>query len=152
MAYTPSDATVLMRDYLEPTVRNTFAEEDNTFKALMEGDKVRTSSRGRRHPYYVTPNPSYGSIASGAALPVGGSGKEVEAKVFYFNQFMVGDLHKNILEENTDHAFVDLLGNRQKKDMQTFRQRLNLWCFGKGDGALAVISDASGGVSVVFGG
>jgi len=142
MAYTPSDATVLMRDYLEPTIRNTFAEEDNTFRALMAGDKVRTSSRGRRHPYNVAPNPSYGSLVSGAPLPVGGSGKEIEAKVFYFNQFMTGDVHKTVLEENTDHAIVDLLGNRQRRDMSTFRQRLNLWCFGKGDGALGVISDA----------
>jgi hypothetical protein len=152
MAYTPTDATVLMTDYIEPTIRNTFAEDDNTFRALMEGEKVRTSSRGRRHPYNVAPNPSYGSLVSGAPLPVGGAGKEVEAKVFYFNQFMTGDIHKTVLEENTEKAIVNLLTNRQKRDLTTFRQRQNLWMFGKGDGALAVISDASGGASVVFGG
>jgi hypothetical protein len=152
MAYTPADATVLMTDYIEPTVRNTFSEEDNTFRALMEGEKLRTSSRGRRYLYNVAPNPSYGSHVSGAALPVGGSGKEIEAKVFYYNQFLVGDIHKNVLEENTDKAVVDLLANRQRRDFQTFRQRQNLWMFGKGDGALGVIADASGGTTVVFGG
>ena len=152
MAYTPTDATVLMTDYIEPTIHKTFAEEDNTFRAFMEGDKVRTNSRGRRHLYNVKPNPSYGSHVSGAPLPVGGAGLEVEAKVFYFNQFMVGDIHKNVLEENNDKAVVNLLSNRQQRDLTTFRQRQNLWMFGLGDGALAVIADASGGTTVVFGG
>lgn len=152
MAYTPTDATVLMTDYVEPTVRDTFAEEENTFKAFMEGDKVRTNIRGRRISYNVAPNPSYGSHVSGAPLPVGGAGQEIEAKVFYFNQFMVGEIHKEVLEQDNDKAIIGLLSNRQSRDTTTFRQRQNLWMFGVGTGALGIISDASGGTTVVFGG
>lgn len=152
MAYTPTDASVLMTDYVEPTVRDTFAEEENTFKAFMEGDKVRTNIRGRRISFNVAPNPSYGSHVSGAPLPVGGAGTEIEGKVFYFNQFMVGEIHKEVLEQDNDKAIIGLLSNRQSRDTITFRQRQNLWMFGKGTGALGVISDASGGTTLVFGG
>lgn len=152
MAYTPTDATVLLTDYVEPTVRDTFAEEENTFKAFMEGDKVRTNIRGRRISFNVAPNPSYGSLVSGAVLPVGGAGVEIEAKVFYFNQFMVGEIHKDVLEQDNDKAIIGLLSNRQDRDTVTFRQRQNLWMFGTGNGALAVISDASGGTTLVMGG
>lgn len=141
-----------MTDYIEPTVVDTFAEEQNTFRAFMEGDKVRTNSRGRRHSYNVKPNPSYGSLTAGSKLPLGGSGLEIEAKVFYLNQFMVGDIDANVLDEDNDKAIIGLLSNRQERDLVTFRQRQNLWMFGKGDGALAVISDASGGTTIVMGG
>jgi hypothetical protein len=152
MAYTPTAASVLMTDYVEPTLRDTFEEEANTFNAFMDGDKIRTNIRGRRISYNVAPNPSYGSHVSGAPLPVGGTGAEIEAKVFYFNQFMVGEIHKEVLEQDNDKAIIGLLKNRQSRDTSTFRQRQNLWMFGRGDGALAVISDASGGTTVVMGG
>lgn len=150
--YTTSDASVLMTDYIEPTLRDSFPEEDDTFTAFMDGEKVRTNVRGRRISYNVAPNPSYGSPAEGAALPVGGSGREVEGKVYYFNQFMVGEVSKQVLEEDNDKAIIGLLKNRQSHDTQTFRQRQNLWMFGKGDGALGVISDPSGGTTIIFGG
>ncbi len=152
MSYTTTSASVLMTDYIEPNVVDSFAEEDTTFRAFMEGPKVRTNARGRRLLVNVKPNPSYGSPAEGAKLPVGGSGLEIEAKVFYLNQFLVGEVNKEVLEQDNDKAVIDLLKNRQSRDTATFRQRQNLWMFGVGTGALGVISDASGGTTVVFGG
>lgn len=152
MAYTATQASVLMTDYVEPTLRDSFPEEADTFTAFLGGEKVRTNIRGRRISFNVAPNPSYGAPGSGAKLPVGGSGTEIEAKVFYFNQFMVGEIDKEVLEQDNDKAIVGLLRNRQSRDNKTFRQRQNVWMFGKGDGALGVISDASGGTTVIFGG
>lgn len=151
MAYTASDATVLMTDYIEPTLRSSFQEEDNTFKAFYDGDKVKTNIRGRRISFNVAPNPSYGSITSGAVLPVGGAGAEIEAKVYYLNQFMVGEINMDVLKQDNDHAIIGLLSNRQDRDMVTFRQRQNLWMFGNGTGSLGVISSSST-TTIVFGG
>lgn len=152
MAYTTTSASVLIDRYIEPNVVDSFAEEDSTFRAFLEGDKVRTNVKGRSLFVNVEPNPSYGSPGEGAKLPVGGSGVEIEAKIFYLNQFMVGEINKEVLEQDNDKAVIGLLKNRQSRDTQTFRQIQNLWMFGVGTGALGVISDASGGTTVVFGG
>lgn len=151
MAYSTSDATVLMTDYIEPTLLDSFPEEDNTFSAFMEGGKVRTNARGRRYLYNVSPNPSYGSIAQGAVLPVAGSGTEVELKVYYLNQFMVGEANKEVLDQDNDKAVVGLLSNRQDRDVVTFKQIQNLWMFGNGNGSLGVIASSST-TTIVFGG
>ena len=151
MAYSTTDATVLMTDYVEPDVRDSFQEEENTFKAFMEGPKVRTNVRGRRISFNIAPNPSYGSLAEGSALPVGGAGGEIEAKVFYFNQFMVGEINKEVLEQDNDKAIIGLLSNRQTRDNVTFRQRQNVWMFGNGSGSLAVIA-SSVTTTIVMGG
>jgi len=152
MAYTTTSASTLMTDYIEPNIMDSFAEEDTTFRAFLDGPKVRTNARGRRLFVNVEPNPSYGSPGEGAKLPVGGSGLEIEAKVFYLNQFMVGEVNVEVLEQDNDKAVIGLLKNRQERDTSTFHQRQNLWMFGVGTGALGVISDPSGGTTVVMGG
>lgn len=153
MAYTAAQASVLLTDYVEPVLRDSFQEEENTFKAFMEGDKERTNIRGRRISYNVQPNPSYGAFATSAnaALPVGGTGVDIEAKIYYLNQFMVGEMGKEVLDQDNDKAIVGLFANRQKRDGITFRQRQNLWMFGNGNGSLGVISSSST-VTIVLGG
>lgn len=151
MAYSTFDATVLMTDYIEPTLRSSFQEEANTFTAFMDGDKVKTNARGRRISYNVAPNPSYGSPAQGAVLPVAGAGTEVEAKIYHLNQFMVGEMNKEVLDQDNDHAIIGLLSNRQDRDMVTFRQIQNLWMFGTGNGSLGTIA-SSVTTTIVFGG
>lgn len=150
MAYTTSDASVLMKDYIEPVVRESFQEEDNTFKVFMEGDKERTNIRGRRISYKVRPNPSYGSTTEGALLPAAGQLRDIEGRVYYLNQFLVGEMNKEVLDQDDDMVIVGLLRRNQQADTQTFRQRQNLWMFGNSNGSLGVISDASGGTTVVF--
>lgn len=152
MAYTTTTATVVMRDKVEPKVRATFPEEDNTFSALMdEAEKERTNIRGRRIPLRVRPNASFGSIAEGAQLPLAGAPVDVEAKIYYLNQFLSGEINKEVLDQQDDDAMVNFLSRNMKDDTVTFNNRLNLWVFGTGDGSLGVLA-SSVTVTIVFGG
>lgn len=152
MAYTTTTASVVMKDKIEPKVRATFPEEDNTFSALMdEAQKERTNIRGRRIPLRVRPNASYGSISEGAQLPLAGAPVDVEAKVYYLNQFLTGEINKEVLEQDDDDALVSFSSRNMKDDTVTFNNRQNLWVFGTGDGSLGVLASSST-TTIVFGG
>lgn len=152
MAYTTTTASVAMKDYIEPAIRETFAEENNTFRAFMDGKTERTNIRGRRIPFRVRQNASYGSIAEGGQLPLAGTPVDVEAKIYYLNQFLTGEMNKEVLEQDDDAALVSFSRRNMEMDTQTFNQRQNLWMFGTGNGSLGVTSDVSGGTTIVFGG
>jgi hypothetical protein len=152
MAYTTTTASVVMADKIDPAIRETFAEEDNTFRAFMDGKTERTNIRGRRIPFRVRQNASYGSIAEGGQLPLAGTPVDVEAKVYYLNQFLTGEMNKEVLEQDDDSALVSFSRRNMEADSQTFAQRQNLWMFGTGNGSLGVVSDATGGTTIVFGG
>jgi hypothetical protein len=152
MAYTTTTASPVLREYVDPAVYRTFAQEDNTFRAFMDGKTERTNILGRRIPLTVRPNASYGSIAEGGQLPLAGQPVNVQAKVYYFNQFKTYEINKEVLDQDDDMALISLARQPIEDATETFMEDQELWCFGTGNGSLGVLSDVSGGATLVFGG
>lgn len=151
MAYSTTQASTIMTDKIDRKIRATFAEEDNTFRAFMDGEKERTNIRGRRIPMRVRPNPSYGSIAEAGQLPLAGTPLDVEAKVYYLNQFKTGEMSMELLDQQDDDSLVNFASRNMKDDAITFANDQNLWMFGIGDGSLGVLS-ADSTTTLTFGG
>jgi hypothetical protein len=152
MAYTTTSASPVLKEYVDPAIHRTFALEDNTFRAFMEGKTERTNIRGRRFSLTVRPNASYGSIAEGGQLPMAGQPVDVEAKVYYLNQFKTGEINKEVLEQDDDMGLVSFSRHNIESATETFMEDQELWCFGTGNGSLGVLSDVTGGTTLVFGG
>lgn len=154
MAYTTTSASPVLRDFVDPAVYQTFAQEDNTFRAFMDGKTERTNIRGRRIPLTVRPNASYGSIAEGGQLPVAGQPVDVEAKIYYLNQFKTGEINKEVLDQDDDNALVSFSRHNIESATNTFMEDQEVWCFGTGNGSLGVVSDVTniGTFIIVFGG
>lgn len=153
MAYSTSTASPLLKEYVDPAVYKSFAQEDNTFAAFMEGKTERTNILGRRFTVRVRPNASYGSIAEGGQLPMAHQPANVQAKVYYLNQFKTVEINKEVLEQDDDMALVSLAKDPIREATETFMEDQEVWVFGTGNGALGVI--ATGGVSgttITFGG
>src|ERR671914_226585 len=113
--FTTTQASVLMRDRIEPRVQQHFHEENNLFAAMMdESPKERTNPRGRRMSIRVQPNPSYGSPTEGALMPVGGGPLDIEAVIKYLNQFKVGEFSGEIKDLDNDDAIVSYMARNQQ--------------------------------------
>lgn len=152
MAYTTTSASPVLKEYVDPAVYKTFVLEDNTFRAFMEGKTEKTNIRGRRKVFSVSPNASYGSIAEGGQLPQPDAPVDVEGKIYYLNQFKTYEINKEVLEQDDDQALVSLAKRPIQSTTETFMEDQEVWVFGTGNGSLGVLSDVSGGTTLVFGG
>lgn len=151
MAFTTTSASPVLKEYVDPAVYKTFAQEDNTFRALMDGKTERTNIRGRRFALTVRPNASYGSIAEGGQLPLAHQPLNVEAKIYYLNQFKTGEINKEVLDQDDDQAMVSFASHNIESATETFMEDQELWVFGTGNGSLGVIA-SSVTTTIVFGG
>lgn len=158
MALTVANASVVMTERVEPVLRTAFQigseEETPTFSLFMRGEKERTNELGRRIPFRVVPNASYGSITEGGQLPLAGTPEMVQARVYYLNQFMTGEINRSVLDQATESTLVKFLRTPMEDDMNTFLRIQNLWMHGTGSGALGVATAVTTGASgtVTFGG
>jgi hypothetical protein len=151
MAFTAANASKVMTEYVEPVLRSAFLvgtdEESPTFDLFMKGEKERTNELGRRVPIQVAPNASYGAITEGGQLPLAGSPTIVQLRIYYTNQFMLGELNRNVLAQNTERGMFDLMETPMKNDSRKFRHWQNLWMHGTGSGALGVLTAVTTGAS-----
>lgn len=158
MAYTVATASKVMTERIEPVLRNAFLvgtdEEAPTFDLFMKGEKERTNELGRRVPIQVTPNASYGAITEGGQLPLAGTPEIVQLRIFYLNQFMMGEINRSVLDQQTESDLVKFARTPMEADQKKFRHWQNLWMHGTGTGALGVITAVTTGASgtVTFGG
>src|SRR5258705_8911681 len=113
--FTTLQGSVLMKDRIEPVLRQSFHEEDNLFAAMMdESPKERTTPRGRRVSIRVQPNPSYGSPTEGALMPVPSQPLDVEVTIKYLNQFKLGEISGEIKDLPDEDSIVGFLARNQK--------------------------------------
>lgn len=155
MAFTLANASVVMTERIEPVLRNAFLvgtdEEAPTFDLFMKGEKERTNELGRRIPIRVTPNASYGAITEGGQLPLAGTPELVQLRIYYLNQFMMGEINRAVLDQATESDLIKFMRTPMEDDQKTFRHIQNLWMHGTGSGALGVagtvVTGASGTVT-----
>lgn len=155
MAFNLTNASVVMTERIEPVLRNAFLvgtdEEAPTFDLFMKGEKERTNELGRRIPIRVTPNASYGSITEGGQLPLAGTPELVQLRIYYLNQFMMGEINRAVLDQNTESDLIKFMRTPMEDDQKTFRHIQNLWMHGTGNGSLGVagtvVTGASGTVT-----
>src|ERR1043165_7256193 len=144
MAFTLSTASKVMTERVEPVLRNAFLvvtdEEAPTFDLFMKGEKERTSELGRRIPIRVVPNASYGSLTEGGQLPLAGTPEIVQLRIYYLNQFMMGEINRAVLDQETESDLVKFARFPMEADQKKFRHWQNLWMHGTGSGALGVVS------------
>jgi hypothetical protein len=149
MAFTVATASVVMTERIESVLRSGLIGaqqiEANTFNMFMQGERERTNELGRRIPFTVTPNASYGSIAEAGQLPLAGTPQIVQARIYYLNQFKTGEINKAVLDQETESDLMKFMRTPMEMDFDDFRSTQNLWMFGTGDGALGVI--ATGGIA-----
>lgn len=158
MAFTTTTASKVMTERVEPVLRNAFLvgtdEEAPTFDLFMKGEKERTNELGRRVPIRVTPNASYGAITEGGQLPLAGSPEIVQLRIYYLNQFMMGEINRSVLDQATESDLIRFMRTPMEDDQKTFRRIQNLWMHGTGSGALGVASAVTTGAggTVTYGG
>lgn len=155
MAFNLTNASVVMTERIEPVLRNAFLvgtdEEAPTFDLFMKGEKEKTNELGRRIPIRVTPNASYGSITEGGQLPLAGTPELIQLRIYYLNQFMMGEINRAVLDQNTESDLLKFMRTPMEDDQKTFRHIQNLWMHGTGNGSLGVagtvVTGASGTVT-----
>lgn len=152
MAFTASTASVVMTEKIEPILRsgliNAAQDEAVTFNLFMQdASRERTNELGRRIPFTVTPNASYGSIAEGAQFPLPGTPAIVQGRVYYLNQAMTGEINGSVLDQETESGLMSFMRTPMDMDFQTYKNRQNLWMHGTGDGALGVVTAITTGAS-----
>lgn len=158
MAFTLSTASKVMTERVEPVLRNAFLvgtdEEAPTFDLFMKGEKERTNELGRRIPIRVVPNASYGSLTEGGQLPLAGTPEIVQLRIYYLNQFMMGEINRAVLDQETESDLLRFARTPMEDDQKTFRHIQNLWMHGTGSGALGVVSAVTTGAggTVTYGG
>src|SRR5687767_10121758 len=151
MAYTVATASKVMTERIEPVLRNAFLigtdEEAPTFDLFMKGEKERTNELGRRIPIQVTPNASYGAITEGGQLPLAGTPAIVQLRIYYLNQFMMGEINRSVLDQQTESDLVKFARTPMEADQKKFRRWQNLWMHGTGSGSLGVVTAVVTGAS-----
>jgi len=157
MAFNLTAASAVMTEKIEPVLRTAFLvgtnEETPTFDLFMKGEKDRTNELGRRVPIRVTPNASYGAITEGGQLPLAGTPEIVQLRIYYLNQFMMGEINRSVLDQATESDLIKFARTPMEQDQSTFMHIQNLWMQGTGTGALGVagtvVTGASGTVTFV---
>jgi hypothetical protein len=157
MAFTVGTASIVMTEKIEGILRSGLAganvEEANTFNMFLEdASRERTNELGRRIPFTVRQNASYGSITEGGQFPLPGTPVIVQGRVYYLNQFMTGEINGPVLDQESESDLVKFMRTPMDMDFQTFRNRNNLWMFGTGDGALGVVLTNDSSTVVTMGG
>lgn len=155
MAFNLTNASVVMTEKIESVLRSAFLigtdEEAPTFDLFMKGEKEKTNELGRRVPIRVTPNASYGSITEGGQLPLAGTPELVQLRIYYLNQFMMGEINRAVLDQNSSTDLINFMRTPMEDDQKTFRHIQNLWMHGTGNGSLGVagtvVTGASGTVT-----
>lgn len=149
--FTTTLGSVLMKDRIEPVLRQSFQEEDNLFAAMMdEVPKEPTNPRGRRMSIRVQPNASYGSPTEGALMPIPGQPLDIEAIIKYLNQFKLGEFSGEIKDLPTEDAIVSFMARNQKGDTQTFNHTQNVLLFGVGTGSHGVVTATNATTTATF--
>lgn len=150
MAFTVATASVVMTERIEGILRTAFLrgsdQEAPVFNLFMK-NKERTNELGRRIPIVVQPNASYGSIAEAGQLPLAGTPTIVQARVYYLNQFLTGEINKAVLDQESEADLMKFMRTPLDMDFKTFLERQDLWMFGAGTGSLGVISAVTTGAS-----
>jgi hypothetical protein len=157
MAFTTATASTVMTERLDPVLRSAFLlgtdEESPTFDLFMKGEKEKTNELGRRIPIRVTPNASYGSITEGGQLPLAGTPEIVQLRIYYLNQFMMGEINRSVLDQSSESGLIKFMRTPMEDDQRTFRSIQNLWMHGTGSGSLGVagtvVTGAAGTVTFV---
>lgn len=158
MAFTVATASIVMTEKIEPVLRSAFLigtdEEAPTFDLFMKGEKERTNELGRRVPIQVVPNASYGAIGEGGQLPLAGTPAIVQLRIYYLNQFMMGEINRSVLDQETESDLIKFARFPMESDQKKFRHWQNLWMHGTGSGALGVVSAVvtGAGGTITFGG
>jgi len=158
MGFTLTNASKVMSEKIEPVLRSAFLigtdEEAPTFDLFMKGPKEKTNELGRRIPIQVVPNASYGSLTEGGQLPLAGTPVVVQLRIYYLNQFMMGEINRAVLEQNSETDLINFARTPMEADQKTFRHIQNLWMHGTGNGAVGVISSCTTGASgtITYGG
>jgi hypothetical protein len=149
--FTTASASVLMRDRIEPVLRQTFHEEDNLFAAMMDDSpQEKTNPRGRRMSIRVQPNPSYGSPTEGAYMPIPGSPLDIEVKIKYLNQFKLGEFSGEIKDLDEDDAIISYMARNQQGDTTTFNHEQNIMLYGNGNNSRGVATASNGTTTATF--
>jgi hypothetical protein len=152
MAFTASTASVVMTERIEGILRSGLVsaaqDEAVTFNLFMQdATRERTNELGRRIPFTVTPNASYGSIAEGAQFPLPGTPAIVQGRIYYLNQTLTGEINGAVLDQETESGLMQFMRTPMDMDFGTFKNRNNLWMHGTGDGALGVVTAITTGAS-----
>lgn len=152
MAFTAATASVVMTERIEPILRsglvNAGQDEAITFNMFMQdASRERTNELGRRIPFTVTPNASYGSIAEGAQFPLPGTPAIVQGRVYYLNQTSTGEVNGSVLDQETESGLMSFMRTPMDDTFQMFKNRNNLWMHGVGDGAIGVVTAITTGAS-----
>lgn len=152
MAFTAATASVVMTDKIEPILRSGLIsaaqDEAVTFNLFMQdATREKTNELGRRIPFTVTPNASYGSIAEGGQFPLPGTPAIVQGRIYYLNQFMTGEINGSVLDQESESGLIQMMRTPMDMDFQMFKNRQNLWMHGTGDGALGVVTAITTGAS-----
>jgi len=151
MPWTVANASKVMSEKIEPVLRSAFLigtdEEAPTFDLFMKGEKERTNELGRRIPIQVTPNASYGAIAEGGQLPLAGTPAIVQLRIYYLNQFMMGEINRSVLDQQTETDLIKFARTPMEADQKKFRHWQNLWMHGTGSGSLGVLTAVTTGAS-----
>lgn len=157
MAFTVSTASKVMTERIEGILRTAFLrgsdQEAPVFNLFMK-TKERTNELGRRIPIVTQPNASFGSIAEAGQLPLAGTPEIVQARIYYTNQFLTGEINKAVLDQETEANLMSFMRTPLDMDFKTFLEQLDQWCFGTGNGSLGVVSAVTTGASgtVTYGG
>lgn len=142
-----AEAEVIMLEIVDSEIAKVFEEEAILWNLIDKGESKYTNSRGVRLVTHVEPNPGMSWYQEGGALPVGGTSRKVDMRVFYTRFAISGTLTGDAIDTTSHDSMLEGLSSRIKEDTTTGIKEFSQQLYEDGKGIKATISAVTTGAA-----
>jgi len=146
-----AEAEVIMLEIVDPDIAKVFEEEAILWNLLDAGEAKYTNNRGVRLVTHVRQNGGMTWYGEGGPLPVGGTSRKVDMRVFYTRFAISGTLTGDAIDTTSRESLAEGLSSRMAEDTATAIKEFSQQLYENGTGikatTTAVTTGAAGSIT-----
>ena len=143
MAFSTTELQTVLREVIDPQIADTVVRARVLWNILSKGEAKEINARGAKLTAKVRSNYSMKWFSEGGIYPAGGNTTHVNMTVNYARFAISTRLTKDVLENGSKTAIVNLLSDAVADDTSIAMREMNQQAYGDGSGVKAVVASTS---------
>lgn len=143
MAFSTTELQTVLREVIDPQITDTVVRARVLWNILSKGESKEINARGAKLTSKVRSNYSMKWFSEGGVYPAGGNTTHVNMTVNYARFAISTRLTKDVLENGSKTAIVNLLSDAVADDTSIAMREMNQQAYGDGSGVKAVLASHS---------
>lgn len=140
MPFNNAELQTVLREIIDPQIADTVVRARVLWNILSKGEAKEINARGVKLIAKVRPNHSMKWFSEGGVYPAGGNTTRVSMTVNYARFAISSRFTKDVLENGSKTAIVNLLSDAVADDTSIAMREMNQQAYGDGSGVKAVLA------------